>query len=57
MVVSPEEVAGMGGMLIGQLRQMSLKTEEFDADEHVVGGEDLRSEQQMKRTENIGMCL
>lgn len=61
VVVSAEEDPGMDGMLTGQVKaDASLKPEEpeeYDADEHVIGGEDLENEQQTKLEENIGMCL
>lgn len=51
-------------MLIGQgkanetpIGQKLEEPEEYDADEQVVGGVDLETQQQSKRAENIGMCV
>ncbi|XP_006789801.1 Golgi membrane protein 1 isoform X4 [Neolamprologus brichardi] len=55
---------GMEGMLIGQGKadetqagQKPQEPEEYDADEQVVGGEDLEKPQENKQDENIGMCV
>lgn len=51
-------------MLIGrgkadetQASQKLQEPEEYDADEQVVGGEDLEKPQENKQDENIGMCF
>lgn len=54
----------MEGMLIGRGKadetqdgQKLQEPEEYDADEQVVGGEDLEKPQENKQDENIGMCV
>ncbi|XP_034452248.1 Golgi membrane protein 1 isoform X2 [Hippoglossus hippoglossus] len=53
------EDPGMEGMLIGQGKVdempdgQKLEPEEYDTDNHIVGGADLKKQQQIKRAENI----
>lgn len=48
---------GQGKVDETQVGQKLQEPEEYDADEQVVGGEDLEKSQQNKQADNIGICV